>query len=191
MIERTHSEYRNWRWWTVALRGLAAIVFGILAIASPASAFVTLVIVFGVYAIIDGVLALALGARPGLVPRSAMIARGLVSIIAGLIALFMPGVTSLVLVMVIAAWAVVAGIFEIVMAIRMRHQLEHEWLLGIEGALSVVFGVLLFISPVAGAIAIGLWVGAYALILGGMEIASGLRLREHEHDAAALPHAVA
>jgi uncharacterized membrane protein HdeD (DUF308 family) len=108
-----------------------------------------------------------------------MVVRGLISVAAGFVALFWPGITGFVLLLVIGAWAVTSGILEIVMAVRMRKQLEHEWLLGIEGALSIVFGVLLFLSPLAGAIVLGLWVGAYALVIGGMLIGTGFRLRSY------------
>jgi uncharacterized membrane protein HdeD (DUF308 family) len=106
-----------------------------------------------------------------------MIFRGLVSIAAGVIALVVPKITALVLLIVIAAWAIVAGITEIVMAVQLRKRIEHEWLLAIEGVLSVAFGIILFLAPLVGAIVIGLWIGAYALVLGGMLIASAFRLR--------------
>ena len=175
-MRRTRSA---WRWWTVVLRGVAAVLFGLLALFAPQVVFLSLVLLFGIYAIIDGALALSLGFRAAAYPRGAMVVRGLISVAAGFVALFWPGITGFVLLLVIGAWAVTSGILEIVMAVRMRKQLEHEWLLGIEGALSVVFGVLLFLSPLAGAIVLGLWVGAYALVIGGMLIGTGFRLRSY------------
>jgi uncharacterized membrane protein HdeD (DUF308 family) len=175
----------RWRWWTVVLRGIAAIVFGILALFAPTKAVLTLVLVFGIYAIIDGVLALGLGIKEKS-DRGTMILRGLVSIAAGLIALFWPQISALALLVVIASWAMVAGILEIVMAVRMRKVMEHEWLLGLEGALSIVFGILLLLAPLAGAIVLGIWVGAFALVFGGMQIEGGLRLRSVQKRAAAL-----
>lgn len=175
-----HLKFRNWRWWTVALRGVAAIVFGILALASPKAAFLSLVILFGIYAIADGLLALSLGRRSG-ISRGAMYGHGIVSIVAGVIALALPQAAGLFALVLIASWAILAGIFEIVTAVRIRHVIEHEWLLGIEGALSVAFGVMLLVSPLAGAIVLGLWVGIYALVLGGMLVGTGLRLRSAEH----------
>jgi uncharacterized membrane protein HdeD (DUF308 family) len=103
--------------------------------------------------------------------------RGLVSVAAGLIAFLIPGITAFALLVVIAAWAIVAGISEIVMAVKLRKMIKYEWLLGLEGGLSIAFGVLLLLSPLAGAIVIGLWIGAYALMLGGMLIADAFRLR--------------
>src|SRR5262249_6669378 len=153
-----------------------AIIFGIFAIFAPTRAFVTLVLVFGIYAIIDGVLALGLGIKEK-TDRATMILRGIVSIAAGLIALFWPHISAVALLLVIASWAIVAGILELVMAVRLRKQIEHEWLLGFEGVLSIVFGVLLILAPLAGAIVLSIWVGAYALVFGGMQIEGGLRLR--------------
>jgi uncharacterized membrane protein HdeD (DUF308 family) len=172
--------FRRWRWWTVALRGVVAILFGILAMASPRAALLSLVLLFGVYAIIDGVLALVLASRR-VQPRGALIARGIASIVAGVLAWVWPGITAFALLIVIAGWAIVSGALEIVMAFQMRKQLEGEWLLALEGALSVAFGVLLLLSPLVGAIVLGLWIGAWALVLGGMQIGTALRLRSYVH----------
>lgn len=174
------TRFRTWRWWTIALRGLVAIAFGILAMFAPGAAFLSLVLLFGVYAIIDGVLALVLASRR-VQPHGALIARGIVSIAAGVVAFVWPGITAFALLLVIAAWAIVAGVLEIVMAIQMRKQLEGEWLLALEGVLSVAFGVLLLLSPLIGAVVLGLWIGAWALILGGMQVGTALRLRSYVH----------
>jgi uncharacterized membrane protein HdeD (DUF308 family) len=171
---------KRWRWWTVALRGAAAILFGILSVLAPGITFVSLVLLFGVYSIVDGVLALGLAVEPGR-PRLPLIARGLVSIIAGLLALLLPGITSFVLLLVIATWAIIAGVLEVVMAIQLRKEIEGEWLLAVEGVLSIAFGILLMLAPLVGAIVLGLWIGAYALVLGGMLIGTALRLRSYVH----------
>ena len=171
---------RRWRWWTIALRGAVAILFGILAMARPGAAFLSLVLLFGIYAIVDGVLVLVLASRP-VEPRGALIARGLASIAAGVIAWVWPGITAFVLLIVIAAWAIVSGALEIAMAIQMRKQLEGEWLLGLAGALSIAFGVLLLLSPLVGAIVLGVWIGVWALVVGGMELGTALRLRSYVH----------
>lgn len=174
------ANFKRWRWWTVALRGVAAILFGILSMIAPGVTFVSLVILFGVYSIVDGALALALAARP-VQPRMALVGRGLVSIVAGVLALVLPGITAFALLIVVASWSVVSGILEIVLAIQLRKQLEGEWLLALEGLLSIAFGVLLMLAPLAGAIVLGLWIGAYALMLGGMLIGTALRLRSYVH----------
>jgi uncharacterized membrane protein HdeD (DUF308 family) len=168
------------RWWTVALRGLAAVILGVLAIFMPGLTFLSLVILFGVYAVVDGLLSMTIGLRSGDEPAwASIIGRGLVSVVAGVLALAWPGITGLVLLMVIAAWAIVSGVLEIVAAIRLRKEIEHEWLLGLSGALSIAFGILLFISPAAGAVALGIWVGAYAIALGVMLLGVSFRLRKH------------
>lgn len=172
-----HHGYLRWRWWSIALRGVAAVIFGLLALYAPAVAFLSLVFVFGIYALVDGVLALSMAIRGTGESQGAIVARGLVSILAGVLALAWPGITALALLFVIAAWAVVGGILEIVMAVRHRKQLTREWLLVVEGTLSIAFGVVLFFAPLAGAIVLGLWVGAYALVLGVLMIAAGLRVR--------------
>ena len=190
MVNRTLAEEQEaphvmtryrWRWWTVVLRGIVAIAFGILALFAPTKAFLSLVVLFGVFAVIDGVLAFGLGIKERAYHPGAMIARGATSLAAGLITLFWPNITAIALLFLIAAWAIVSGVIDIVMAIRLRSKIEHEWLLGIEGALSVGFGVLLLLAPLAGAVVLGLWVGAYALIFGGMLVEAGLRLRSYTH----------
>lgn len=166
---------RRWRTWTIALRGLAAVVLGLLSLMAPQWTFLSVVLLFGVYAIVDGVLAFAMAPRAG--SRLVHIARGVVSFVAGSFALAWPGLSAFALVLVIASWAVAAGIVEVVMAVQLRKEVRGEWLLAVEGVLSVLFGVLLFLAPIVGVIMIGLWIGAYALVLGGMLIASAF----HSH----------
>lgn len=173
------AKFRTWRWSTVALRGAVAIAFGILAMIAPGAAFLSLVLLFGAYAIVDGALTLALAGR--VQPRLALIARGIASIAAGIIAFGWPGLTAFALLIVIAVWAIVSGLLEVVMAVQMRNELEGEWLLALEGILSIGFGVLLVLSPLVGAIVLGLWIGAYALVLGGVQISTALRLRSYIH----------
>ena len=174
----------------IARRGVAALALGIISLFWPGLTFLSLVFVFAAYALVDGVLALMLASKGVVQPRGWIIVRGLVSIGAGLIAFFMPGITAFALLVVIAVWAMVAGISEIVLAVKLRKMIKYEWLLGLEGGLSIAFGVLLLLSPLAGAIVIGLWIGAYALVLGGMLIAEAFRLRRADAPpAAAMPAA--
>jgi uncharacterized membrane protein HdeD (DUF308 family) len=171
------------RWWAIALRGLAAILFGILTFISPVRSLVTLVIVFGAYAIVDGALNLATalqGHRAGK-PWGALIVGGIASIIAGVLTFMWPGITALVLLFVIAFWAMVTGVAQVVAAIRLRKQIRGEWLMAFCGALSVVFGVLMLIAPGAGALAVVLWIGAYALIFGASLVGLAFRLRSWSH----------
>jgi uncharacterized membrane protein HdeD (DUF308 family) len=165
-------------WWAVALRGLLAVLFGVVALLWPGLTLASLVLLWGVYAVVDGFFMLAAGILGGTDgPRWSLLAMGLVSVAAGVIAFVAPGITALALLFVIAAWAIVDGIFEIVAAIELRKVLAHEWLLGLAGLASIAFGVLMFVMPGAGALAL-LWaIGTFALVFGGLTIGLGMRLR--------------
>jgi uncharacterized membrane protein HdeD (DUF308 family) len=166
-------------WWALALRGVAAIVFGILALFWPPGAIVALVAVFGAYALIDGILNLVAAVRAGRSGQrwGALVFEGVVSLLVGIITLFFPGVTALALVLFVAAWSLVTGVAEVVAAIKLRRMIEGEWLLALTGVLSIAFGVLLFISPLIGAIAIAIWIGAYSLVFGALLVGLSLRLK--------------
>jgi uncharacterized membrane protein HdeD (DUF308 family) len=167
------------RWWTLALRGIAAIVFGILTFISPASSLLALVILFGAYAIVDGVLALILAIRRPVEGRhwGSLLVEGIAGIVSGVLTFAWPGLSALVLLYLIAAWAVITGVAEIAAAIRLRKQVQGEWLLALTGVLSIVFGILLFVFPGAGALAVTLWIGAYAVAFGILLLVLALRLR--------------
>jgi uncharacterized membrane protein HdeD (DUF308 family) len=169
----------QWRWWAVVLRGIAAIVFGVLSVYSPTAAFASIVVLFGIYAIVDGILVFGMGLREQRYHRGSLIVRGLVSIAAGILVLVWPAISSVALLVVIAAWAIASGVLEIAMSFR--RSVSREWLLLVEGVLSIVFGVLLLLAPLAGAIVLGLWVGAFALVYGGMLVQAGFRLRSIAH----------
>jgi uncharacterized membrane protein HdeD (DUF308 family) len=169
-------------WWALVIRGLAAIAFGILTFAWPGITLVALVFLFAGYSLVDGVMNIV-GAVRAIEKHDRwgiLVLEGIVGIGAAAITAVWPAITALALVYVIAAWAVVTGCFEIAAAIRLRRVISGEWLLVLSGALSLVFGILLVISPIAGALVIALWVGAYALIFGVIMVALGLRLRSWE-----------
>jgi uncharacterized membrane protein HdeD (DUF308 family) len=170
-------------WWALALRGVAGILFGILAFAMPVLTLAVLVLLFGAYALVDGLfnVVAALRGRSGARPWWALLLAGLVGIVAGLVAFFMPGLTALALAYVIGVWAVVIGILEIASAIRLRKVITNEWWLGLSGALAIIFGVFLTLAPGAGALAMVLWIGAYAFLYGVFLVLLGLRLRRHRH----------
>lgn len=166
-------------WWSLVIRGIAGILFGLLTFMWPGITLTALVFVFGAYALIDGVMSLVGAVRAaGANDRwAALLVEGIVGILAAIAAIVWPGLTALTLVYVIAAWALVTGIAEIAAAIRLRHEIHGEWLLALAGVASILFGVLLAAMPAAGALAIAIWVGAYALIFGIVVLALGFRLR--------------
>ena len=145
---------RNWGW--VVLRGVAAVLFGLLAFALPGITLAVLVLIWGAYAIVDGVLALiaAYRVRDRGRPFWSLLIVGLLGIVAGVVTFLWPVMTALLLLMFIAAWAVVMGIFQIIAAIRLRKVIQNEWLLALSGVLSVLFGLLMFLQPGAGALTV-------------------------------------
>ena len=161
------------------VRGIVGIVAGILAFLWPGLTIAVLIGIFALYAIIDGVTNLILGSSSsrGHGRSWAVAVQGLIGVAAGVLAFVWPGITALVLVLLIAAWAVVTGIFEIVAAIRLRREITGEWLLLLSGILSIAFGVLVFAFPAAGAVGIAWILGAYAVASGVVLVALGVRLR--------------
>jgi uncharacterized membrane protein HdeD (DUF308 family) len=164
------------RWWALALRGLAGIVLGIAAFAWPGITLVILVILFGAYLLVDGIFAVVGGA----LSRSWLLALdGVLGLIAGVIALVWPGITAVALLFLVAAWALLTGIAELVAAIRLRNMIRNEWLLIITGVVSIVFAILLVINPTAGLLTLVYLFGAYAIVFGVVSLALAVRLRSH------------
>lgn len=173
-------------WWLLLLRGLAAIAFGVLAFFWPGLTLVALTLVWGAYALADGILALwaPLAASGGEVRRSWWLALGgVVSILAGLVAFFYTGMTALILLMFIAAWAIIIGVVLIWGAIELRKVLDDAWLIGLNGALEIAFGVLLFAHPGAGALAVVWMIGWLAVVFGILHIALAMRLKRFKRPA--------
>jgi uncharacterized membrane protein HdeD (DUF308 family) len=168
-------------WWVLALRGVVAILFALIAFSRPGITLIALVWLWGAYAFIDGVFSAIAAVRAAERHQrwGLLLLEGICGIIAGVIAFAMTGITALVLVYVIAAWAIVTGIFEIAAAIRLRQMIEGEWLLGLSGVLSVLLGVLIMARPGAGLLAWVWMIGAYALLVGIVLIALAFRLRAH------------
>ncbi len=136
-------------------------------------------LLFGAYALVDGIFNIVAAVRA---PREGrrwrwLVFSGAIGIATGLITFFWPGFTALALVLLVASWSVVTGVAEIVAAIRLRKQIRHEWLWILSGVLSVAFGVLLFLLPAAGAVALAIWIGAYMLVFGVLLLGFGIRLR--------------
>jgi uncharacterized membrane protein HdeD (DUF308 family) len=156
-----------------------AILFGVLAFVWPAITWLTLIVMFGVYAIVDGIVAIVSGlSRTRETQRWwTFLVEGLLGIGAGIVALVWPEVTSLVLIYMIASWAVITGILEIAAAVRLRNEISNEWLVGLGGLVSIGLGILLFFQPAAGGLAIIWTIAAYALIFGVLLVILGFRLR--------------
>lgn len=168
---------RNWS--LMALRGAAALLFGLLTLFNPALTLQLLVLFFGVYVLVDGLFAAgsAVANRRDERPWGSQLTVGILEIGIGLVTLFWPGVTGMALLFMVAFWAVIMGIGAIFTAIRLRKVIEGEWLLALVGALSVVFGVVIVFFPGAGALAIAIWIGAYAILIGILLLALAFRLR--------------
>jgi uncharacterized membrane protein HdeD (DUF308 family) len=166
-------------WWAMVLRGIAAVLFGLAALFWPGMTLLALLVVFAVYAIVDGILAIVVGIRGSGGRRWLLLAEGALDLLAGLVVLFWPGQTTLVLVYVISAWAIFTGLLKVIMAISFRRQIENWWLMGLGGALSVLFGVILGFLPGVGLLTLVWLVGIYALILGVALIVLGFLDRGH------------
>jgi uncharacterized membrane protein HdeD (DUF308 family) len=172
------------RWWLLALRGVASILLGIAAFVVPGITLLVLVILFGAYLLIDGVLAIVAGAMG----RSwLLVLEGAAGVIAGLLTLVWPGITAVVLLILTAAWAIVTGVAELVAAYRLRRIVRNEWLLILLGVASIMFGIALVIRPGAGLLALVYLIGAYCLLFGVLLVALALRLRSISTRGGVLP----
>ena len=168
---------RNWGW--VAARGALAIVFGVLTLLYPGITLVGLVVLFGAYALVDGVVMIVSAiANHRREPRWGMLVfGGMLGIGAGVLTFFWPGITALALLAIIAAWAIIMGIVEIAVAVRLRKEISGEWLMILSGLLAIAFGALLIVSPGPGALAVVLWIGVYAVLSGVLLLGLAFRLR--------------
>ncbi len=175
-----HGLARNW--WLFLIRGVAAIVFGVLAFAWPGLTLVTLVLFYGAFVLVDGVSALvaAITGRVSMAPRWWLAIVGLLGIAAGILTFLWPGMTALLILLFIAGWSVATGVFQIIGAIRLRKEIDNEWMLIVSGVLSVLIGIVLFVMPGAGALALIWLIAAYAIVFGVLTIAFSLRLRRHK-----------
>jgi uncharacterized membrane protein HdeD (DUF308 family) len=164
------------RWWALALRGLFAVIFGLLTFFVPGITLISLVLLFGFYAILDGVFDIVSAIRASR-HHWALVVEGIVGIIVGVLTIVWPGITAMALLYLIAVWAILTGVLEIIAGIRLREIITNEWLLILMGVISVLFGILIIAFPRAGALAIVLWIGAYAFVFGVILIVLAFRLR--------------
>jgi uncharacterized membrane protein HdeD (DUF308 family) len=167
-------------WWIMAVRGLAAVIFGVVALIWPEITLLALVLVFGAYVFVDGVFALIAAVRGRELAggsRGWLVLEGLLGVGAGIVAVLWPDITALALLWVIAFWAVLTGVLEIFAAVRLRRVLNNEWMLVVAGALSIVFGLILIIWPGSGAIGLVWLIGIYAIVFGVVFLVLAFRLR--------------
>jgi uncharacterized membrane protein HdeD (DUF308 family) len=170
---------KNWKWMIV--RGIVSIIFGIIVVIYPIGAATVLALFFGAYAFADGIFALA-----SIITSSAarkhfwlLLFEGIVGIAVGILTFFLPEITLLGLIILISVWAVVTGISEIIMAIKLRKIIEGEFLIIISGILSIVFGILVFIRPLEGIVVTVYLIGIYAIMFGFLFVFFGISMRKH------------
>jgi uncharacterized membrane protein HdeD (DUF308 family) len=166
-------------WWVPVIRGIAAIVFGIIAFAYPGLTIATLVLFFGAWVLIDGIFRIvgAMGHRVSDPDWGWQVVIGILGIIVGLLTFHAPQITALALVIYIAAWALMIGASEIAIAVKLRREIKGEWFLILMGLASIVFAVLLLWNPIAGAAAVVWLIAWYAIVLGILGIIFGFRLK--------------
>jgi len=162
-------------WWVFVLRGVVALIFGFIAWTRPGLTLASLVLLFGAYAIVDGIVGLVAGVKGRM---GSLVLASILSAIAGVVTFMWPGLTGLLLLYLIAFWAIVRGIGEISSAITLRKVIQNEWLLGLAGLASVLFGLLLIFRPGAGALSVIWLIGSFAIAIGIMLIGVGLRVKK-------------
>ena len=183
-MARADAAWLARNWWAIALRGVAAIIFGILGLLMPVVTMAALILLFGAYAVVDGIFNVIAAVRGHSgAPRWFLLLEGIVSVAAGIIAFAWPGLTAIVLLYVIAAWAIITGVLEIAAAIRLHNRIRGEGWLVLSGILSVVAGALMMWAPGAGALALVLWIAAYVLVFGVLLVGLAFRLRSGRIEA--------
>jgi uncharacterized membrane protein HdeD (DUF308 family) len=173
-------------WWALALRGAVSILLGLVAFTMPGLTIVALVTIFGVYAFVEGVLAI-MAAMRGIREHDRwgwMLVEGIVCIVAGLVAFFMPGVGALAIVWLVAAWALMTGVLEIGAGIRLRKVIEGEWMLILAGVLAIMLGFFIISRPGLGAVLLATWLGVYAIFSGIVTLLLAFRIRNWSHEHA-------
>ena len=161
-------------WWVVLLRGLAAIAFGVMAFAWPGLTIALLVLIWGAYALVDGVFSLIAGIRA---KYGTLLVRGLLGIAAGIVTFAWPGVTAVTLLWIIAFWAIFAGVMQIAAAIRLRREIQGEWILILSGICTVALGALLFLYPGAGAVSVAWLIASFAIAWGVLLMILAFKLK--------------
>lgn len=166
-------------WWLPVVRGIFAILFGLLAIAWPHSTLIVLILLFGAFCFVDGIFAIVQAIRYATHHErwGALFLEGAVGILAGLLAYAAPAAIALFFIAVVAGWAIITGIFEIIAAFRIRQSIANEFFMAAAGILSIVLGILIYMFPAVGLLAWVWLIGVYAIFFGGLMIGLGIRLR--------------
>jgi uncharacterized membrane protein HdeD (DUF308 family) len=170
-------------WWLILLRGVSAILFGICALAWPGQTLVTLTMLFAAYALVDGIFDVihAIGYRKEIDNWGLLLIEGLFGIAFGVLAFQSPELTTVIggviVAFYIAAWAIITGALRIVMAVRLRKEIEGEWMLGLSGLISILFGIVIMARPAVGVLGMLYLVAAWAILLGGILIALAIKTR--------------
>ena len=187
MMNEVPLNFLERNWWLPLVRGIAAVLFGIGAFAWPGLTVAVLVMLFGAYALVDGVVGVvdSIRYRDRIANWGLWLLEGVLGIVVGALTLLMPGVTAFVLLMFIAGWAIIGGVLRIVAAIQLRKQIEGEWLLVLSGVLSIMFGGLLVLLPSAGILSLAWLIGFWAVLFGAVLIALAFRLRRSGNDLSA------
>jgi uncharacterized membrane protein HdeD (DUF308 family) len=187
IVERRMASILARNWWVLLVRGLVAIAFGVLVWLQPGISLAALVLLFGAYSLAQGVLNVwtAIAERNEREHWGLLLLEGLLGIGVGLLTFVVPGITALALAFYIAIWAIATGVLEIVAAIRLRKEIEGEWLLILSGLVSVVFGVVLMVQPAVGALAVLWLIAAYAIVFGVLLVILAFKARSFGGEAAA------
>jgi uncharacterized membrane protein HdeD (DUF308 family) len=169
---------------TLAIRGILALLFGIVALLLPGPALLGLAIAFGAYAFVDGVFALAAAfKRRNREGRGWLVLEGIAGLLAGIVTFIYPGLTAFALIALFGAWALITGVMKIVMAIRLRKEIQGEWLLALSGVASILVAVLIAYQPTTATLALVWTIGIWAIVIGGMMIALSFRVRHWERES--------
>jgi uncharacterized membrane protein HdeD (DUF308 family) len=179
-------------WWAVALRGAFSLLFGLIAFAFPGAMMLSFVLVFSAYMLVDGVLAIIAAVRAAKQRErwGLLVFEGILDLAAATLALLWPGLTVLMFVLLVAVWALVSG--AVMTAAAFRLNIEHgRWWLALGGLASIVYGALLIVTPLIGAVVLTWWLGAYAMVFGALLLvfAFRLRARHNDHGHGAVAHA--
>lgn len=174
------GEVLSERWWVLLLRGIIAVLFSVMIWMQPKISLAALVILFGAFALADGILGVwtALASRKDRDNWWVLMLWGLVGIGIGILTFVAPAITALALLFYIAIWAIVTGVLEVITAVKLRKEIEGEWLLGLAGVVGILFGILLIARPGIGVLAVLWLIAAYSLILGILLIILSFRVRK-------------